>query len=365
MTTEATPKRIVYLIGAGASHASVKSVGSPHGILMQDLSLPLLEELRKITDRSLLKDESLQYLVNSVLDDNTDFEHIITFLEDAPSQPHREFAQKLRRAFEKVLREKLDRIEEETRGDAVFLFRVLIDMYCIRDFPEDLQGIITTNYDDLIEKAIHQLGYRTDYGIHINPSTEDSRHILLLKLHGSFGWRDSFPVTLKRKRGPTLWIPPGINKAKQAYPFNLLWGLARELLSCDVLRIVGCSLRANDWDLVSMLFSMRHVNSLGRPSIEVIDSPAHAHSLKTSYPYLDIHSMLEVEPMGSKLIEELSGVARRRFDDLTDEEQYRLLTSPRTENWFQLWLKARADTHYLDYGDVMTPSQVVHNFLNA
>lgn len=365
MSTATSPQKVVYLIGAGASHASVKSVGSPYGILMQDLALPLLEELRKLKDRPLLRDSSLEYLVNSVIDEDTDFEHIISFLDDAPSLRHRQFANEMRRAFEKVLRNKLNLIDRETKGGAVLLFKVLIDMYSIKDFPEALGGIITTNYDEFIEKAIKQLGHKTNFGINVESPSVDSQGILLLKLHGSFGWRSSFPITQKKAGGDTLWIPPGINKAKQAYPFNVLWGLARQVLSCDVLRIVGCSLRTNDWDLISMVFAMRHVNSLRRPAIEVIDSPSHVQHLKALYPYLAIHSMLEAEPAGSKLVEELTGGARRQFLEFNEDEQEHIIDSAGSNNWFHMWLRARAEAHYLDYGDVMTKSQVVHNFLEA
>ena len=70
---------------------------------------------------------------------STDFEHIITFLDDAPSQ----FADRMREAFEEVLRDRLNRIHE-TQGGAVLLYKVLLDIYNIEQCPEILQGIITT-----------------------------------------------------------------------------------------------------------------------------------------------------------------------------------------------------------------------------
>ena len=312
-----------------------------------------------------MRDVNLDYLVNSVLDENTDFEHIISFLDDAPSYHHQQFANEMRRAFERVLRARLDLIDKETRGEAVLLFKVLIDMYCLTDFPEVLRGIITINYDEFIEKALQQLGYRTNFGIHVESPTKDLTDVLLLKLHGSFGWRNVYPITPKGNRRSTLWIPPGINKAKQSYPFNVLWGLARELLSCDVLRIVGCSLRPNDWDLVSMVFAVRHVSSLRRPNIEVIDSPFHAYCLKTQYPYLEIHSMLEVEPIGSVLIGEITGRAPRRFAELEEDEQEAIIKTSHTGNWFEMWLRAKAEDHLIETGSVSTKSKVVETFLSA
>lgn len=46
MNRETSSKRIVYLVGAGASHACVSRVGSPHGILMSDLTAPLSRKLQ-------------------------------------------------------------------------------------------------------------------------------------------------------------------------------------------------------------------------------------------------------------------------------------------------------------------------------
>ena len=217
--------------------------------------------LRELINNGFAGDASLEYLVNSVIDDTTDFEHIITFLDDAPSLRHREFAEEMRNAFEDVLRDRLNRIREETQGDAVRLYKVLIDMDTIDQSPEALQGIITTNYDEYIEDAIEQVGqYPVDFGVQVEPSSDQAEGIRLLKLHGSFGWQNTWPITRGQAGDATLWIPPGITKAKQAYPFNVLWGLAREMLSCDVLRVIGCRLGANDWDLLSLLFTMQHVN---------------------------------------------------------------------------------------------------------
>ena len=41
MTDIAGRKKVAYLIGAGGSHACVKTLGSPNGILMSDLATEL------------------------------------------------------------------------------------------------------------------------------------------------------------------------------------------------------------------------------------------------------------------------------------------------------------------------------------
>ena len=367
MTMETSTKRVVYLIGAGASHACVSSVGSPYGILMRHLGEPLRAKLRELINNGFAGDASLEYLVNSVIDDTTDFEHIITFLDDAPSLRHRQFAEEMRNAFEEVLRDRLNRIREETQGDAVRLYKVLIDMHSIDHFQEVLQGIITINYDEYLEDAIEQVGQRpVDFGVRIEPWQDHTEGIRLLKLHGSFGWQNTWPITRGQTGDATLWIPPGITKAKQAYPFNVLWGLAREMLSCDILRVIGCRLGANDWDLISLLFTMQHVNLADRPQIEVIDAPLHVKRVKDEYPYLEVRSILEGEPIGSQLVSELTTHEPQAFLDLTEDQQQEIIDAAGLDhNWFELWLRAKVESLLIDLGNVSTSTGVVESYLTA
>ena len=334
---------------------------------MRDLGEPLSVKLQELVNNGFSGDDSLNNLVNSVIDETTDFEHVITFLDDSPSLRHRQFAEGMRKAFEEVLRDKLRRIREETQGDPITLYKVLLDMYNINQFPETLQGIITTNYDEYIEGAIEQVyASPIDFGIRVEPSSEERDGFRLLKLHGSFGWRATWPISRGQDSDATLWIPPGIQKAKQAYPFNVLWGLAREMLSCDVLRVIGCRLGPNDWDLISLLFSMRHVNLSDRPQIEVIDAPMHVEEVKKLYPYLEVQSILEVEPIGSRLISEITGAQPLTFDGLTEDEQQNLIMSAGSNrNWFQLWLTHKVEALSIERDDISTDAGLVEDFLNA
>ncbi len=359
--------KVVYLLGAGASHACVSHVGCPHGILMKHLGQPLTEKLRTLLQDGYLDDDSLNNLVNSVIDETTDFEQVITFLGEAPSEIHRRFANEMKSAFEAVLRSQLQRIRTEIKDDPIELYKVLIDLYNIEEFPEKLEGIITINYDEYIEKAIEQVSTCSiDFGFRVQPSNPNTLKLRLLKLHGSFGWQDTWPTARGCDGNSTLWIPPGIQKAKQAYPFNVLWGLAREMLSCNVLRIIGCRLGPNDWDLISLLFTMRHVNYEERPRIEVIDAPSHVEDLKQTYPYLELRSILEVDRIGSKFVAEFTGTSPRRFDELDEEERAEVIRAAGTDrNWFELWLKLLAETLYVELGSVLTTTKTVEAFLES
>lgn len=316
---------------------------------MRDLATDLVEAAREL----VLEQEEFAPLlgvVNEVADEKADFEHLITFFDESPASAHRRFAEELRLIFESVLRSKLMEIELELGEARASLYAALLDMYNVKGLGESLNGILTLNYDDYIENAVEQV-----YGSADRSDLEPDRKLgpngvegwRLLKLHGSFKWEDSWPIA-RRSIGSTsrpLWIPPGIRKGKDRYPFNLVWGLARDLLNCDVLRVVGCQLSASDWDLISLLFGTRHANSeRDRPyTIEIIDSPLRAKSLKASYPYLDVRSVFEIETLnvGRNLVSDFLGGLPRRFEALSGKEREELLEVSRRrreENWFRTWL---------------------------
>ena len=353
----AARKAVVYLIGAGASHGSVKQARSGHGILMSDLGLALSERLQQVIHADFPNNRALMDLANAVINENTDFEHVITFLDDSPSKVHRQFADKMKTIFQEVLAERLNLIRQELGEDPVDLYTALFDMYEVPGCPEDLAGIMTLNYDEYIEKAAEKvLGRSVDFGFHLQGiQLSVDRRRRLLKLHGSFGWEDTWPAVIGQGEHP-LWIPPGIQKAKQGYPFNVLWGLAREMLSCDVLRIVGCKLGPNDWDLISLLFTSRHVNDQYVPyQIEIIDSPGNAHRLKHQFPYLEVRSIVEIEEIGKQIVGELIQGEPTDFDDLPhDQREWLISDDGPSANWFAMWLEQMAEQMVTDLGSVGT-----------
>jgi len=369
MNTISKRERVIYLFGAGASHASAKSVNSAYGILMTDLRQELADRLHTIveTNTDFKGKGSLQTLVNDVLsDEHVDFEHAITFLDESPSQLHKQFAAAMRESFEEVLRHRLSQIQTDLGGTPDRLYAALLDMYEVPGLPEELGGCLTINYDSYLEHAIARFPHLgLDVGIHIHQTSAPKVGIRLLKLHGSFDWEDAWPVA--RKGGETLWIPPGIQKGKERYPFNVLWGLARELLDCDVLRIVGCRLGANDWDLISLLFATLHTSAHKGPyRIEIIDAPTQARRLQRDFPYLGVLSLLEIEPIGSQLIAEVTGGPPRTFATLTDSEQIAVLEKASdNRNWFLLWLKHKAEITFKDIGSVTTKLGAFETLLKA
>jgi len=276
-------RRVAYLIGAGGSHACVDALGIPHGILMKDLTPDLVDEVKK----RVQKDSAfagMSRVVNQIVTEEADVEHLITFFDESPSAVHRKFADALRQAFEVVLKKRLATIGNELEEDCPDLYAALFDMYNIDNIDETLHGVLTLNYDSYIESAAEKVNDRQLMDLAF--CTDGPHQPLLLKLHGSFSWEDSWPLRRSKsdKSAGTLWIPPGIRKGKERYPFNMIWGQARDVLNCNILRVIGCRLGPSDWDLISLLFSTQNVNDEREQSyaIEIIDSPERAECLKKS-----------------------------------------------------------------------------------
>lgn len=334
---------------------------------MSDLAGPLIAQIRAQVDAHPNDDDLLADLTNAVITDEADIEHIITFLDESSSGVHRRFANDLRRAFETVLSDTLAEIEAELGFPPVGLYEAVLDMYDIPGFSEELHGIVTLNYDDYIERAIHNFDRGVDLGIRVPQGEQHDQRHKVLKLHGSFDWRHQWPISHREADGEPLWIPPGIQKAKHGYPFNLLWGQARELLDCDVVRVVGCRLGANDWDLISLLFTTCHTNMERRRPfrLELINSPGNARIVRKSYPYLNPLSIWETDPVGPRLVSEKLGAEEpRAFDSLKPEEQ-QALDEVHDDNWFRTWLIHMAEAIFEECGSVQTPRGVLQSLMEA
>ena len=359
---EPPSKKVVYLLGAGATHANVTAVGTQR-ILTRDLLDDIALRCREVYEQKYRSHPSIRRLVNQNLPDS-DIEQVITFLDESASAVHRRFADDIRIVFEEVLRERLELIRNENDMQApVGLYAAPLDMYTVRDYPEVLGGILTTNYDDYIEDAARIVfgeGTRdaVDLGVYVAGFESQGKVVTLVKLHGSFGWQHSWPIQ-RDISNQALWIPPGIQKLKGGYPFNMLWGRARELLNCDILRVIGCRLGSNDWDLISLLFTTRHARLDGEPyTIEVIDSPEHTRHLQNEFPYLEVQSLFDLDPVGERIVGELSGVgAPIPLSSLTSGQRNTLDEAvQKGRNWFLVWLKHMAEHLFIETGSTDTNS---------
>jgi hypothetical protein len=363
-TTGPGNERVVYLLGAGATQGCIAHVGGRQNLLMRELAEPISEALRVSVSSA---HPGMLRLINDVVmsgSPNLDFEQLITFLEDSPSLDYREFSNQVRNVFSSVLRDELDKAETQFGTKCSELYAALVDMHEIAGSGESLSGFLTLNYDVLLEQAIDRLDMTVDYGVTTTKGASTRKAVKVLKMHGSFGWAQEWPITAELRNSPGFWIPPGIRKPKNEYPFNAIWGSARELLDCDVLRIIGCSLGANDWDLVSLLFSTRHTHATARPyRIEVISSYGTAARIRDAFPYLDVLSLPELPKVGEHIVSEALGIAPTPYSTLSDnqrEEVVDKLKSPR--NSFQYWLTQMSDAIMRDLGDLSTRFNVFREF---
>jgi hypothetical protein len=354
------PRRVVYLLGAGATQGAIRYAGSAANLLMRGLAEPLRDATNKTYRDQFDGHAGLASLINDVVDTETDFEHLLTFLSDTPSGSYQAFADQLRGVFSNVLRKALEDVHEELGERRSELYAALLDMHEVVDSDEQLVGFLTLNYDTFLEHAVqHQLGCGVDYGIRVTGATQDGDRppIPVLKLHGSFDWCHTWPIEIAAGRDAELWIPPGIRKEKSQYPFNAIWGAARDLLDCDVLRIVGCNLGPNDWDLVSLLFTTMHGRETARPyQIEVIGKPRAAKRIKHAFPYLRVCSLLQIPEIGRLFVSEVLASEPVDFADLDEPEQIEAerRANKTIDNPFERWLRMKGEQMLSD------PKIVVH-----
>jgi len=361
--------RVVYLLGAGATQGCVSFRGSDKKLVMPALAPKLAERMRELvySDPEFEKYPGVKRLVNEVVDDTTDFEQLITFLEEAPSKTHRRFAAGLKNVFSTVLRSSLDAVRDELGPAHSDLYAALIDMHEVPQNQEDLRGFLTLNYDVFLEHAIeshHELA--VDYGITVDPMDEAGRSIRLLKLHGSFGWSDQWPAASTTNHIAGLWIPPGIRKLKADYPFNTLWGLAREMLDCDVVRIVGCNLGPNDWDLVSLLFTTMHTHADANSyRIEVVGWPDQAEKVASMFPYLQVDSLFTLEFVGPEIVGEVMGSGPTSWNDLSDSDQATATEQAgrSISNPFEYWLRIKGENMNRDLDSISTERSFFEDFV--
>lgn len=356
--------RVAYLLGAGASQGAIKYDGSLKDILLESISEAIVKRIDKDKINQLIE-------VRNDLVLGANIEQLITLYEASGISKHRGIAKGLRVLFRQEIEKTIKELEKTYRdlgkSFTPTLLSCLIDMHSVTGLNEELVLILTTNYEDLIEKALEQVLGGINYVV--KTVGKDGRYhikeevIPLLKLHGSFNWRNEFPILISRKKTreeDVLWIPPGIVKRKESYPFNLIWGKARELLDCDILRIIGSSLSTNDWELLSLIYTTQNLRTdKKRPYlIEVIDVTQKCEELRGKYQYFNFKSILEIPEVKEYLVHThfpQSIIGKR----VVPEDKIKGLAKYMDkENIFALWLRAKGEK--LFYSDI--PLKTKKNF---
>jgi len=336
------PKQIVYLLGSGATQGVVKHAEN-QSLLTTDIQEYIRNELKGSADAFSDK------IWNEIVSDDRDVEHLITVLD---CQHKYETAIQVRRLYQEAIVNLAGKLKEPLRNN---LYTYLVDLH-VRSPKllerEELSCFLSLNYEDLLERSIinHVPEIDVDYGLEIDKTAEFERKVTVLKLHGSFNWVNTRPIQLGTMGNVppdlTLWIPPGVDKKRENYPFNLLWGKAVEFIqAADVIRVIGCSLSRNDWGLIPILYTTQSLSSKAGVTIELIDYVEPIKGILGNYKYLrcvqfvDLPEVKQFKPRGTTLSRE-------------DLERHYSLANKNAVNVFEDWLRAKIELLYTE-DDVM------------
>lgn len=343
-------KRVAYLFGTGASQAEASLASDSVSLLMSNVKDGIY---KKITNS---KTRGIRELINELAGENVDVEQLITLYESSGNKKHKRFAKLLKEYFREEIQEQISKLDTGGRFSPN-LYSALIDMHELEDFDEELMGIMTLNYEDLIERAVERVKGAVNYSFELTkmPIGTEIDEILVLKLHGSFNWKNEFPISLRnnlKEEEDILWIPPGVEKHREKYPFNIIWGKAQELLDCDILRIVGCSLSRNDWHLVSLLYITQKLNRNGKEYIiEIINCPISEgeetretwgeEDISKKYPHLRIKQIYELREIKEFVLTSLYKLAPER--ERIEIDNKTISNYLAKSNVFDIWLRAKGE----------------------
>lgn len=304
-----TPLRIVYLLGAGATQAELMELSRNEldETFLEENSLLLANVSKRVCKagtayfttqvRALLSPAGL-----------SNIELFISLIEENHVESAAQIVSRLKSSLEYDI---LGRITPRRRQ--FYLHRALLEFHRQYD-REELCGVISLNYDSLIDDACKVLGRKPDYCFSVHPLEGDT--IPLLKLHGGF--------ELDYRSGKLPIITPGVNKNYLELPYSFVWGRALELLiECDVLRVVGCSLSQNDLGVIDLLFKA-HIARRTPPVLQLIDFDP---------PHNRIRENLGFFPR----IERAKEIENNLISDITIEDP------TKHSNPFKIWLKAKVE----------------------
>ena len=335
-------KKVVYIVGAGATQAEVAHVGKPINLLMKSNDDLGYGVSKRVLDKAKTGKKSIRKLLD--IEEEADIEKLITLLAETGAKENIEYAGILKENYYEVI---IGSINEAGILHHPELAVALLQMHKNSKFSgkEYCLGIISLNHDSLFQEASQTVHSCINLGFEFiaddfNCRTEEKTPCLI-QLHGSFSWRRHRVMhVVKIKAGdkynPNMtWIPPSILKETKDYPFNKLTGLAYELLAeCDILRIVGCSLSQNDWNLISLIFNAQNAqykNSEKCFKIELIMDIDNFDSFKKGISYL-------------KNVTPISQLEDGDFSEYKKPREERVKPSE-LDNPFEFWLKTKIKFH--------------------
>lgn len=285
-------KKIVYLFGAGATHAELINLEpdllrEKQGLLIGDVSSRVIQKARanQAYRRGL---ETVSATSGSL-----NIELLISLLEDSKVHDWASKTELLKRLVEKDIKA----ILTPARTRRFYLHRALFQLHKHRAMlpREEVIGFISLNYDGVLDQAYRQYYGEPNYCFSLDGADPSSSNIPLLKLHGSFNWSGA---TIRGRRRTVEIIPLGAHKTYLHAPYGFIWNRALEVLTtCDTLRVIGCSLSQNDEHLIDLLFKA-HLERSDAFEIEVIAPVSAGTAIRDNYGFFPkIKTLLEIEDL--------------------------------------------------------------------
>ncbi len=349
-------KKVAYLIGTGAIQASLDYEKYTEKILMKNIKDMMFREIYKQNIKEL------KPVINQLGGKGADVEHLISLYSQAG---YDKIAKSLKQLFFEVLTKVISNVDSKSEN-GVFVPKLLLtlfDMYNIKEFNEKLVGILTINYEDLIERALAETFGAINYGFKIKQNKTKFKYQQklppIIKIHGSFNWENSYPINVSDElvknndSEQILWLPPSITKDRSRYPFNKAWGISHEILECDILRVIGCSLNRNDWHLISLLYITQQISQNKRYIIELINFDIECKKIIKDYDYLSFESIFNSA--------EFKKYFKNKYDQV-NEKNIMIYLDDEGGNVFEIWLKSTIGT--ILPKDIHTDKNYVYKFYN-
>ncbi len=256
-------KKVVYLLGAGAIKGEMSHQGIEADITMKGIGNNVLE----LSGQG--NGEYWKIHENFGLPEDQDIEMMMSLLEgfdEIEASGFREVCEELRKLFRYYLITQITekQVEPKIHSSLLHIHENYNDK--MGETGERISGILTINYDSVIDEAFYTVYKAINYGYEFESNTYQGNENLppLLKLHGSFNWKISGDKLIvsrdfedkEYKDDFSGWIPPSVFKKPPGKVFPKIWQKAAKLVTnCDVLRVIGCSLRNEDFALLSLLFT--------------------------------------------------------------------------------------------------------------
>ncbi len=276
-----TIKKVAYLFGAGATHAELVALdpdldSNGEGLLISDVSKRVM--LIAARDPDYTKDLK----VVSGTGGSLNIELLISLIENSKIPDWSKKTDLLKN----LIRQDIESALSPERTKRFSLHKALLQLHQHKktQAKEELTALISLNYDDVLDKAYASiLGGGINCCFSQEMDAQFNGKTPLLKLHGSFNWRNRRVLC---KRRDIEIIPFGAGKSYLHAPYGFIWNRALDILTkCDSLRVIGCSLSPNDVHLVDLLFKAQ-LERREPFAIEIIASDTVADTVKGNYGFL-------------------------------------------------------------------------------